>query len=152
LPGDPFEKLTMRPTSFPSLNEFNRLVLQHQDAAFTLAGYMLGSQEQAAQVVQATFKQAYREFKGPASAFSQQVLHLVAQACLDRFTPSQPSKQIEDLQTKGVGHRLLTLPAEQRLALILVDVLGLSYSDAARVFPCSIDHIRQLLAAGRCSF
>jgi RNA polymerase sigma-70 factor (ECF subfamily) len=142
----------MRSTTSLSLKEFNWLVLEHQDKAFTLAGYMLGNSEQASQIVQAAFIQAFEEFRGPATKFCQRVLGLVASACLHRQVTPPSLEQPINRQTQEASYRLLTLPAEQRLALILVDLLGLSYTEAAAVVPCSDRRIRQLLTAGRRKF
>ena len=44
---------------------------------------------------------------------------------------------------------LLSLPEEQRLAVVLVDVQGFSYEEAAEIMNCSIGTIRSRLSRGR---
>jgi RNA polymerase sigma-70 factor (ECF subfamily) len=44
---------------------------------------------------------------------------------------------------------LAALPDEQRLAIVLVDVQGFSYDEAAQALDCAIGTVRSRLARGR---
>jgi len=127
------------------LEEFNRLVLQHQDEAFCLAFYMLGSEVQAGQVVQSAVRQAYTHFKGRNPDFRTQILQLVSAGCLQAHSRTPDIKTQPDTLQK----QLSSLPGKERLALILIDLLELSYAQAGSVLHQPMDSVRGLLAQGR---
>ena len=127
------------------LEEFNRLVLQYQDDAFCLAFYMLGSEVQAGQVVQSAVSQAYTHFKGRNSDFRTQILQLVSIDCLQAHIRSTEIKaQPDTLQSQ-----LSSLPDKERLALILIDLLELSYAQAGSILRQPKDSVQGLLTRGR---
>lgn len=130
------------------LEEFNRLVLQHQDEAFCLAFYMLGSEAQAGQVVQSAVRQAYVNFKGNSPDFRTQILQLVSAGCL------KTRKRTPDVKTQmdSLQKQLSCLAEKERLALILIDLLGLSYAQTGHILRQSPIHVRRLLTQGRLNF
>jgi DNA-directed RNA polymerase specialized sigma24 family protein len=127
----------------PTLQAYNQLVLQHQDEAFTLAYYMLGSQGDASRVVEAAFQQAYQDFSGPALVFRRAVLRLVASSCLARGKPDPAATPT------GMPPGLAGLPSRARLALVLVDLLGMNYSEAAGMLEQPVGRFASQLAQAR---
>jgi len=135
----------MRSSWDTGLEEFNRLVLQYQDEAFCLAFYMLGSEVQAGQVVQSAVRQAYTHFKGRNPDFRTQILELVSAGCL------QAHNRISEIKVPAdtLLIQLSSLPGRERLALILIDLLELSYAQAGSILHQPRDSVRGLLAQGR---
>ena len=128
-----------------NLSDFNGLVFQCQDEAYTVAYYMYGNEGQAAQIVQQAFQQAYRQYKGTTASFRIQVLHLVSSGCLaspcvDTGNPSR---------SEDVRRQLLVLPGEERLVIVLVDILGLGYQETAGIMRQPAHLVTKLLARGR---
>ncbi len=66
----------------------------------------------------------------------------------ESLVPPQ-SLSISQLNDREVESAIKELPEENRLALILVDIGGLSYQEAARVMGCSISRLRSRLSRGR---
>ena len=123
----------------PALDEYNTRVLACQEDAFTLASYALGDEAQAAQVVQAAVRQAYWCFDGSEGRCREQILSAIAEGCR-RSTA-------RGLVTQGI---LAALPVEERLAVILVDVLAMNYRQAAEILRRPAAQFARLLAQGRC--
>ncbi len=127
------------------LKEFNRLVMQYQDEAFCLAFYMLGNETQADQVVQSAVRQAYIIFKSKKMDFRSQILQLVCVGCLKSSGQTLNTRAEQDPLQK----QLSSLPGTERLAVILIDLLGLSYAQAGEVMHQPPAHLRGMLTQGR---
>jgi DNA-directed RNA polymerase specialized sigma24 family protein len=123
----------------PALDEYNARVLACQEDAFTLACYALGDDAQAEQVVQAAIRQAYWSFDGSEGRCREQILSAAAEGC--RRAAARRSAS---------GGIFAALPVEERLAVILVDVLNLSYRQAAEILRHPPVLFGRLLAQGRC--
>ncbi len=120
------------------ISAFNRQALQWQEEAYTLAYYLLGNKETASQAVEQAFLQAFdqsREIPG-----KLRLLRLVL-ACCKAFVSSVRLASRHD--------PILSLPLNERQVILLVDVLGLSYSEAALVIGTSTGRVSQWLASGR---
>lgn len=131
----------MRTQTVPdTLSTFNSLMLTHQEQAFNLACFLLGDERAAEQATQSGVMETYRQWsKGLAGPFERWLLASVARAC-------QKAKSGKN----GANHNGLSrLSFEQRLAVTLVDALGLKYDDAAYIAGWPIDRFRQALAEGR---
>jgi DNA-directed RNA polymerase specialized sigma24 family protein len=131
----------MRAPVKPALNEYNAGVLAVQEDAFTLACYALGDDALAEQVVQAAVKQAYWCFDGSEGRCREQILSAVAEGCR-RAALRQPAAAAQ-----GV---FAALPIEERLAVILSDVLSFNYRQAAEILRRPAPQFARLLAQGRC--
>lgn len=125
------------------------LALQMQDEAYTFAYYLLGDEGAAEAATQAAFTNLLRKGAMRAEQFRQDVLRGVLAGSRRFAIPvtSNANAPREDLTLA-----LLNLPAEQRSALVLVDVLGLNYDDAASILGCSRKQFAHLLAQGRMKF
>ncbi len=159
------------------LEAFNELVLRHQDAAFNVAYRLLGDPDTAADVTQDALIAAYRKLDTYHSgSFRAWLLRIVSNRCLDELrrvkrhrtdylddlapdsddgalipsplpTPEQAAQQNE-------LHRLIqdcinALGADQRAALVLCDVQGLSYQEIAESTQTHIGTVKSRLARAR---
>ncbi len=126
-------------TASDTLSNFNNLVLAHQEQAFNLAWFLLGDERAAEQATQNGVMETYRQWsKGLAGPFERRLLAFVARAC----EKCKNSKH-------GAHDNLNRLSFEQRLAVTLVDALGLKFEEAAFVAGWPVDRFRQALADGR---
>jgi DNA-directed RNA polymerase specialized sigma24 family protein len=125
---------------------FESLVLHHQDEVFTLAYYILGDEERAVQAVQMAIQLVLRKSMNRAGRVRLELL---------RQTLWQARKVRAGIavQPKLAGDplcaRLALLTENERTAAVLVDVLGLSYNDAARVLDCTPRQAGKFLAQAR---
>jgi RNA polymerase sigma-70 factor, ECF subfamily len=157
---------------------FGRLVRRHQDRLWAVAVRTLGDREDAADALQDALVNAFRRansYKGEA-AVTTWLHRIVVNACLDRIrrrarteplASSMPGPADADPPDEGAGRvtvsdpaevatarvdvteALATLPAEQRAALVLVDMQGYSVADAAEILQCPVGTIKSRCARGR---
>ena len=149
---------------------FGEVVRRHRDRLWAVALRTLGNREDAADAVQDALVSAFRSGRTGSAAFRGESavttwLHrIVVNACLDRVRrsaarPADPFPE-QDLPSPGdpVGSRdtaldvaaaLGQLPAEQRAALVLVDMYGWSVEDAAEVLECPTGTVKSRCARGR---
>jgi len=129
---------------------FNQLVRRHRGRMWAVAVRTLGDAEEASDAVQDACLSAFRaagSFRGD-SQVSTWLHRIVVNACLDRMRrrsvrptvplPEQPMADPRDVLAERevaleVQAALLALPEEQRLAIILVDLQGMSVDEAAQV-------------------
>ena len=116
----------------------------------SIAWKMLGSAELVDDVLQDAYLKAHRSidrFRGDAQ-FQTWLHRIVVNACVDqlRRLAAQREVSIDDhpelavpagdewiTDSERVRHALLALPADQRVAVLLVDCEGYSYDEAAAV-------------------
>jgi len=155
------------------LGSFNKLVEIYQRMAYNLALRMLGDSHAAEDATQDAFLSAWRSigsFRG--GNFKAWLLRITANVCRDHlrklkrrsFTsleamllepeglPSSESPEDYVLR-REIGEQiqkgLASLPSEQRLAVILSDIQGLSYEEMSQVMDCSLGTVRSRLSRGR---
>ncbi|GIW11756.1 MAG: RNA polymerase subunit sigma-24 [Dehalococcoidia bacterium] len=156
---------------------FNQLVERYQQAVFTLCRRMLGDPELAADATQETFLNAYEhlgQFRG--GAFKTWLFRIAANACYDvlRSRKRRPSTSLDELVDdeeepkefpdtgespeqyllrRELGQLLLRalaiLPPEQRMAVILSDIQGLSYDEIAEVTGSELGTVKSRLSRAR---
>ncbi len=157
---------------------FNRLVLSHQSMVYNLAYRILGDGDAAADATQDAFISAFRgidKFRG--GSFKSWLMRIVTNACYDQLrlkqrrpatsldaileldsvpqpsltdsgeSPEQYAMRQELSRTIQVG--MGTLPPEQRVALVLSDVQGLSYQEIAEVTGASLGTVKSRLSRAR---
>jgi len=156
---------------------FDRLVDRYQAAAYGVAYRMVRNVEDSADATQDGFLSAYRAigtFRG--GSFRAWLLRIMLNACYDlrRHAARRPASSmdalVEDLgeapwadasaadpegaalsgeALAAIEGALAQLSEEQRAAVVLVDVQGLSYEEAAEAMACALGTVRSRLARGR---
>jgi RNA polymerase sigma-70 factor (ECF subfamily) len=143
---------------------FGEIVRRHRDRLWAVALRTLGDREEAADALQDALLSAYRaadRFRGD-SAVTTWLHRIVVNACLDRIRrrqarPTVPLPEtdvtpapMQDRETALVVRAALNqLPAEQRAALILVDVQGYPVAEAAGMLGVAEGTIKSRCARGR---
>ncbi|MFE1287758.1 RNA polymerase sigma factor SigM [Streptomyces sp. NPDC058751] len=153
---------------------FGELVRRHRDRLWAVALRTLGDREEAADAVQDALVSAYRAahtFRGQ-SAVTTWLHRITVNACLDRArkTASRKTSPVDDTQRleqllephesaaapaeRNDLHReligaLATLPADQRAALVLVDMQGYPVAEAARILDVPTGTVKSRCARGR---
>ncbi len=148
---------------------FAELVRRHRDRLWAVALRTLGDPEDAADAVQDALVSAYRaagSFRGDA-AVTTWLHRVVVNACLDRIrrrtarptvpladevadTQADPSDDIADSELRAeLIAALRTLPAEQRAALVLVDMQGYPVDEAARILDVPAGTVKSRCARAR---
>lgn len=153
---------------------FAELVRRHRDRLWAVALRTLGDREEAADAVQDAFISAYRSahtFKGK-SAVTTWLHRITVNACIDRARKAASRRMaltddterldqlLEPQESAAVPaerkdmHRQLEealsqLPADQRAALVLVDMQGYPVAEAARILEVPAGTVKSRCARGR---
>ncbi|MGW3746037.1 RNA polymerase sigma factor SigM [Streptomyces sp. NPDC005146] len=153
---------------------FGELVRRHRDRLWAVALRTLGDREEAADAVQDALVSAFRAahtFRGQ-SAVTTWLHRITVNACLDRVrkaatrktSPVDDTERLEQLlephesaeapaERQDLHRELLaalgTLPAEQRAALVLVDMQGYPVAEAARILDVPTGTVKSRCARGR---
>ena len=157
---------------------FGALVRLHQDRAFAVAYRLVRQREDALDIAQEAFVRAYQSlagFKGEAR-FSTWLHRIVVNLALDHLRrqphheageykdaraleeaahqvvapTANPEQAAEATEMRGLIKRgLAALPAEQRTALVLREIEGLSYKEIAQAMRCSIGTVMSRLHYAR---
>jgi RNA polymerase sigma-70 factor (ECF subfamily) len=171
------EQRWVRAAQNGDLEAFNHLVERYQTLAYNVAYRTLGHAEDAADATQDAFLSAFRaigDFRG--GSFRGWLLRIVVNACYDarRRGQRRPATSMDAIVEElgdapwaderepdpesvvlthevreAIERALDRLPDDQRVALVLVDVQGLSYDEAAEAMECPIGTIRSRLARAR---
>lgn len=139
------------------LQAFNQLVLDHQEVVYNLAWRLLGDAGLAEKVTNETFREVYRELPGAnglgvESGFPVLLYRHLARCCRSaqnrrngfKLRHSDYSVALDSFQA-----RLLALPFDQRLAVLLVDLADLKYREAALVLAAPVAAVRSYVARAR---
>src|SRR4051812_37091811 len=148
---------------------FGELVRRHRDRLWAVAIRTIGDREEAADAIQDALLSAHRgaaRFRGE-SAVTTWLHRIVVNSCLDRIrrrqshptvplpdgdtvTGPEPAAAAPDHDTALVVRQALAeLPAEQRAALVLVDVQGYPVAEAAEILGVPEGTIKSRCARGR---
>ena len=157
------------------LDAFNQLAQRYERQVYNVSFRMLGDPQLAEDATQETLLKAYRgiaKFRG--ENLRAWLLRIASNTCNDFFrsrrgrqdlslellteesgvtwTSSDPSPEEEALRGElglEIQRGLLTLPRDQRMVLILVDVEGMSYEEAAEAMVISPGTLRSRLSRAR---
>ncbi|MET8699304.1 RNA polymerase sigma factor SigM [Kitasatospora sp. NPDC004723] len=154
---------------------FGLLVNRHRDRLWAIALRTLGDREEAADALQDALVSAFRSahtFQGR-SAVTTWLHRIVVNACLDRArrTATRRTKPLDDDPRRldaligsaepadspvvraevhrEVSAALAELPAEQRAALVLVDMQGYPVAEAAALLGVPVGTVKSRCARGR---
>lgn len=153
---------------------FGEIVRRHRDRLWAVALRTLGDREEAADAVQDALVSAYRAahtFRGH-SAVTTWLHRITVNACLDRLrkaasrktSPVDDTDRLDQLlephesasapaERNDLHRQLLTalrtLPADQRAALVLVDMQGYGVAEAARILDVPTGTVKSRCARGR---
>ncbi|MEU2247627.1 RNA polymerase sigma factor SigM [Streptomyces sp. NPDC019224] len=153
---------------------FGELARRHRDRLWAVALRTLGDREEAADAVQDALVSAFRAahtFRGQ-SAVTTWLHRITVNACLDRVRKAasrktspvddperldqlmEPHESAEAPMERHDLHRellaaLATLPAEQRAALVLVDMQGYPVAETARILDVPVGTVKSRCARGR---
>ncbi len=155
---------------------FDQLVRLYQSAIYNVAYRILGDEDAASDATQDAFLSAYKaigKFRG--GSFQGWLLRIVTNTCYDqlRRKKRQPTTSLEGVYLDSVPpwaedeepeeyalrqelgriiqQGLSTLPPEQRVALVLSDIQGLSYQEIAEVMGTGLGTVKSRLSRGRAS-
>jgi RNA polymerase sigma-70 factor (ECF subfamily) len=161
------------------VDAFNELVLAYQHQVYNLAYRILGDPASASDAAQETFISAFQNiarFRG--GSFRSYLLRIVSNRCYDelRRRKRRPATSFEDFgeeadeetnpalingrerpeeyaerqeMARVIQAGIETLPPDQRVALVLSDVQGLSYQEIAEATDASLGTVKSRLARAR---
>jgi len=145
---------------------FSALVARHRDRLWAVALRTTGDREEAADALQDALVSAFRSaggYRGDA-AVTTWLHRIVVNACLDRLRRRRrrrtvPLPDVEPADGRDhhaamevrldVGAALAALPEHQRVALVLVDMQGLSVAEAAHALDVAPGTVKSRCARGR---
>jgi RNA polymerase sigma-70 factor, ECF subfamily len=146
---------------------FGELVRRHRDRLWAVALRTLGDREEAADALQDALISAYRaahRFRGE-SAVTTWLHRIVVNACLDRARrrqsrPTVPLPETETITSFScdqpdsdtaltVRAALAQLPADQRVALVLLDMQGYTVAEIADLLGVAEGTVKSRCARGR---
>ena len=162
-----------------NVDAFQILVTTYQHLLYNVAYRILGDGDAADDATQQAFIAAYRNlyrFRG--AGFKSWLLRILTNACYDelRRWKSRPSTSLEALGadhsdddsswlvdpgegpeayvqrrelSQKIQQGLDTLPAEQRIILVLCDIHGLSYEEAAEATNTQVGTVKSRLSRAR---
>ena len=162
-----------------SLGAFNDLVAQYEQRVFNLCFRMLGSPDAAADATQDTFLSAWQaigRFRG--GSFKSWLLRIATNACYVQLRRRQrrPTQSLDQLMgdeqqpldlpstdrssdpedralqtelSREIQRALNGLPEDQRLAIVLADIQGLSYDEIAEVTHTSLGTVKSRISRAR---
>ena len=161
------------------LEAFNTIVAAYQNQVYGLCLRMLGSPQAAEDAAQEAFISAFRNVgRMRGESVRPWLLRIASNACIDehrrrRRRPqvsldvasqedeperppevADPSAGPEQQALRGelreaLQAELLSLPSDQRLAVILCDVEGLSYDEIATTMKSSVGTVKSRISRGR---
>ncbi len=173
------ESQQIRAAQNGSLGAFNDLVGAYEARVYNLCYRMLGNPDAAADATQDTFLSAYQaigRFRG--GSLKAWLLRIATNACYDQLRRNvrRPTQSLDEMMDdpdapvdfpsndrsgdpearaeqaelrRDIGLALLELPDEQRMALVLSDIQGLSYEEIAEVTSSSLGTVKSRISRAR---
>lgn len=139
---------------------FEALVRRHHGSLYRVALRLLGSEIEAEDAAHETLVQAWRAlstFRGE-SAFSTWLYRIVTNRCLNARAARHPMEPLPDVmidrdsdpaealaqseRLDALARGVLALPAEQRAALVLRELEGLSYEQIAEAVGVTVGAVK----------
>ena len=142
------------------LHAFEVLVFRHHAAVYRVALRMLGSEVDAEDAAQETLVQAWRalsRFRGE-SEFSTWLYRIVTNCCLNARAARRPTEVLPDVvidrgsdpaeavaqseRLHALARGVLALSPDQRAALVLRELEGLSYEQIAQALGVTVPAVK----------
>jgi RNA polymerase sigma-70 factor (ECF subfamily) len=158
-----------------NLSAFNLIVDRYQARVYNLSARILGDRTAAEDIAQETFISAYRamgRFRGgslrawlfriasnlsydhlrsarrrPADSLDEQMLKPGFSVPSPEASPEQMAVRAE--LRGAIQQAIMSLPADQRATIVMVDVQGLSYEEAAEATGVSIGTVKSRMSRAR---
>ncbi|MDY6917803.1 MAG: sigma-70 family RNA polymerase sigma factor [Chloroflexota bacterium] len=155
------------------VDAFNQLVEAYQQQVYNLCLRMVGNLHDAEDVTQAAFLLAFKGVGGfRGGSFRAWLFRIAANACRDhlRLLRRRPTSPLDELPVHlewdrhatspeeyaarrelqaSIMQALAALPADQRLAVTLRDVMGLEYGEIAQATASSLGTVKSRINRGR---
>lgn len=153
--------------------DFAALLSLHWPQAYRFAFRLAGSADEAEELMQQAAAEAFLAFSRfrPGTRFDRWFMRILYTTFLDRArqrerrrifslddlpesalpadTQGDPEAALQQALDGPVRRALAALPAEYRAAVVLVDLEGLPYDEAAAVLRCPVGTLRSRLHRGR---
>ena len=149
---------------------FNQLVQRHQATVYNVCLRMLGDAQSAEDAAQEAFFAAYRairSFRG--GSFRGWLLRIASNQCYDQLRQRQrhptealadeplvadpapgPAESAASFETIALLEGAIRqLPPDQRLCVVLIDVQGLDYGEAAQAIGANLGTVKSRLSRAR---
>lgn len=158
------DELVRRFVSGDAKEAVDVLIRRHQDRVFGIAYRILGNRSDALDAAQEVFVVVFRKAKSfrHQSAFTTWLYRLTVNACTDlhrrRARQPVPAEQLEAPIPDSAGasddrlaiaQALKTLPLDQRTAVIMRDLYGLSYEEIAEATSTAVGTVKSRISRGR---
>ncbi|MCD6287350.1 MAG: sigma-70 family RNA polymerase sigma factor [Anaerolineae bacterium] len=172
------EEALVRAAQRGQMDAFNELILHYQSQVFNLAYHILHDPAAADDATQEAFISAYRsikKFRG--GSFRSWLLRIVTNACYDELRRRKrrpnvswddfgdmddeanphlvnggpkPEESVQQQELRALLERSIAkLPKHHRTTIILIDRIGLSYEEAAKVMDVALGTVKSRLARAR---
>lgn len=157
-----------------NLDSFNMLVIRYQQLAYNTALRLTGTREMAEDATQEAFISAWKGIKSiRGDNFRPWLLRIVVNASYDLLRSrrnkatisldsillggeevggafNSPQNYAENMEiSESLSKGLDSLPLEQRTAIVLHDIQGLSYEEIGKVMKCSTGTVKSRISRGR---
>ena len=157
------------------LAAFNRIVEHYEGLVYNVAARITGNRTSAEDVAQETFTSAYRSirrFRGgslrawltriasnlsidairssrrrPEESLDEHLLNPAFQPASDAESPEQ--RVLSNELADEIQQAITATPEDQRVLLVLIDVQGMSYEDAAEAVGISVGTVKSRLSRAR---
>ena len=157
------------------LAAFNRIVERYQGQVYNVAARITGNRTSAEDVAQETFTSAYRSirrFRGgslrawltriasnlsidairssrrrPEESLDEHLLNPSFQPASDAESPEQ--RALSNELADRIQQAIMAAPEDQRALLVLIDVQGMSYEEAAEAVGVSVGTVKSRLSRAR---
>src|SRR5881396_3529331 len=139
---------------------FEEEALDLSDQVFRVARHLVGSREEAEDLMQETYARAFRSWRTftPGTNLRAWLLRILTNLNIDRGRRQQRSPQMTSLDEEGVIEKLSQdsivdalahVPHDFRDVLVLVDIGDFSYADAAQILDIPIGTVMSRLHRAR---
>lgn len=169
------DALLVRHASQGDAIAFETLMESHQHTIYALCLRMMGSRQDALDMAQEAMLRIYRSlgsFKAQAN-FSTWIYRITANVCIDELrkrkrtetvsidvlaqsgfepdgeSPSPEASTLSKETREELARAIMMLPLDQRTAIVLRDVQGLSYEEVAGAMGINLNTVKSRISRGR---